>query len=175
MTDSTEAGLQGSREIAGALAFVGIICVLYPLADLILNNWPLFPGEAGWRYQVVGFMSQLLVTPLIGVVFLMISALLTRSAGVLKAGGWVSLLAAVVVLGATLVFVMDARELRGLIGEGDQSIYNLSSARAMVKNLISAAGFAYVGWGALRMGSSLARRGGRSSKDKDKTPGLFGT
>ena len=77
MADHPKIVEQGSRVFARALAFVGVICIAYPLADLILNSWPLLPGELAWRYQFVGMLSQLLITPLIGVAFL-------AGAGILK-------------------------------------------------------------------------------------------
>jgi ABC-type antimicrobial peptide transport system permease subunit len=89
---------QGSRAFAGALAFVGIVCIAYPCADLLLNHWPIQVGDIAWRFQFVGMMSQLLITPLIGVAFLAGAGILNQGGPFLKLGGFVSLVTGLLVL-----------------------------------------------------------------------------
>lgn len=165
MTDISRSSEQGSRAFAGALAFVGLVCVAYPFADLILNNWPIRPGDITWRYQFVGLMSQMLVTPLIGVVFLTGGGILGRRALLLKLGGWLSIAGSALILLLTVSFVLDASELRAVVAEGERSVFNLSSLRAIVKNVITSGGFAYVGVGALRAARRVSARDRAAAKD----------
>jgi len=156
---------QGPRAFAGALAFVGIICVAYPLADLLLNNWPLQPGDLSWRYQLVGMLSQLLITPLIGVAFLAGSGLLNQGSGFLKWGGVVSLVTGLIVLLLTVSFILDGLQLKNLIEADEVYVFQRSTIRAVVKNIISAAGFLYVGYGAWKAGTAMRAGAGASDGD----------
>ena len=160
---------QGSRAFAGALAFVGIICIAYPLADLLLNNWPLLPGDVTWRYQLVGMLSQLLITPLIGVAFLAGAGILRQGGPFLKLGGVVSLATGIVVVLLTLSFILDGLQLKNLIQGDEVYVFQRSTIRAVVKNIISAAGFLYVGYGAWKAGVEMRVRRSRSGAGK---PGL---
>jgi len=170
LSDAAKDIEQGSRAFAGALAFVGIICIAYPLADLLLNNWPLQPGDLAWRYQLVGMLSQLLITPLIGVAFLAGSGLLKQGGGYLRWGGIVSFGTGAIVLLLTLVFILDGLQLKNLIEVDEVYVFQRSTIRAVAKNVISSAGFLYVGYGAWKAGREMSARGVDPGKDKNANP-----
>jgi len=149
---------QGSRAFAGALAFVGAVCIAYPLADLLLNSWPVQVGDIAWRFQFVGMMSQLLITPLIGVAFLAGAGILNQGRPFLRWGGLVSLITGVLVLVLTVSLVLDGVQLQTLVGADEVPIFRLSLIRAVLKNLITGAGFLYVGYGALKAGAEMGRK-----------------
>lgn len=155
MTEAPRATEQGSRAFAGALAFVGIICIAYPLADLVLNTWPLVPSDLAWRYQFVGLMSQLLITPLIGVAFLAGAGILHQGGPFLRMGGVLSLVTGGLVVLLTVVFFLDGLQLRSMIGPDELSVFQLSTLRAVVKNVITALGFLYVGYGAVKASAAM--------------------
>lgn len=149
---------QGSRAFAGALAFVGIVCIAYPFADLLLNNWPIQVGDIAWRFQFVGMMSQLLITPLIGVAFLAGAGILNQGGPFLKLGGFVSLVTGLLVLLLTVSFILDGLQLRNLVAADEIPIFQMSMIRALLKNLITGVGFIYVGYGAIKAGSEMRRK-----------------
>ena len=140
--------LRRSR-ITGAVYFVGFLCLLFPLVDLVTNVWPLRVGDVQWRYGAVGLGSGFLLTPLLGLALIAALATIQSNAFALRVAGVVGLLAAVVLGAVTLLFVLDALQVRVGIQAPDRAFFRTAVLRAFGKNLLGAIAFGALGIGAI--------------------------
>lgn len=162
-TDEVERGLQA---FAWALAFVGALTVVYPLADLLLTNTPWAFGQVEWRYQVVGRMSQMIITPMLGMALIVAAAIVAKNSVSARLAGWLSLAISAGLLVLTALFVAESGQARAAVPAEAQQIFRIGGLRAIVKNVLSSAGFAVLGWAALRNATVLARG---PSREKDRS------
>ena len=158
MSDRHGPSRQGLRDYAGALVFVGAVCVIYPLADLLLNNWPVRAGEMAWRYQFVGMLSQSAITPLIGFAMMGLGATFGRMATTLRLLGWGAYAATLLIVLLTGAFLLDARELQAAVSAQERPVFRLASLRAVLKNLVTLSGFGFLGFAALRAANTTMER-----------------
>lgn len=164
---------KGSHGIVGALLLVGAVCIGYPALDLVLNNLPLAPTQPGWRYQVGGMVSQLMVTPFIGIALVLLGGWRGRMPRLLRTTAVVCFLAAVLLVVLTVVFFQDAQGLANVVPAEDQRPFRLATGRALAKNVISSGVLATLGVLALRAGGGAADRE-RNDRSTDRE-GLYGT
>lgn len=156
--------LRRSR-ITGAVYFVGLLCLLFPLVDLVTNVWPLRPSDVQWRYGAVGLGSGFLLTPLLGLALISLLATIQAKAGILRTAGVVGIAAAVVLLSVTLLFVLDALQVRVGVQEQEQWFFRTAVIRAFGKNLLGSVAFGALGIGAFKS----ARRAKEARKEKEET------
>lgn len=164
---------KGSHGIVGALLLVGAVCIAYPALDLLLNNLPLAPTQPGWRYQVGGMVSQLMVTPFLGLALILLGAWRGRHPRLLRSVAVLCFLATLALAALTVVFYMDAQGLASVIPPDDQRPFRLATGRAMAKNIISSGVLAALGVLALRAaGGAVDRQRNDRANDRDA---LYGT
>lgn len=140
---------RGLRAFAWALAFVGGLIVVFSLADLIVTNMPFDPGRIEWRYQIIGRLSQMVITVIFGLTFILGAAVIARRSAGARAVGVFAYLAAVALLALTVLFVAESSEASAMVPETAQSIFRLGGVRAIVKNVLAAGGLAVLGWAAM--------------------------
>jgi hypothetical protein len=98
------------------------------------------------------------------VAFLAGAGILNQGRPFLKLGGFVFLVTGLLVLFLTVSFILDGLQLRNLVAEEEILIFQMSMVRAVLKNLITGAGFLYVGYGAIKAGAGMGDKGSRSRK-----------
>jgi hypothetical protein len=160
----SDAGARGPGSLTGPLYFIAFLLILIPIVDFAPNVWPPRPGEVGWRYGTVGLFANYLMTPVLGFALAMLIAVWAKHATLLRVSGWVVIVAAICLLGATLLFVLDAVQVRASVEAERQTLVVVGSGRAIFKNLVIAGGLMWLGLASLSVGVGLRERGGKSPK-----------
>ncbi len=97
-----------------ALIAVGALMTGISLLDFVSNIYPFSPGTIEWRYGAVGILSGFTVTPLLGVVLMMIGATwLDRMTLVRVVAGVTIVLAALAAI-SLVMFLLDGIQVRRL-------------------------------------------------------------
>ncbi|HEU4630218.1 MAG TPA: hypothetical protein VFS08_10780 [Gemmatimonadaceae bacterium] len=139
-----------ARSIAAPLYFVGALLIVLPTVDLLLNVWPLQPGDFRWRFGVVGLLASYLLTPLLGVAVLAATSALLPSMVARRVVAWVNLAGAALLVAATALFCLDLLQLRPALRPEAVASFDVANARAMLKLLLGAVALAWLGIAGLR-------------------------
>lgn len=135
---------------AYALAFV---LVLFPILDLCVQIWPLFPAQAQWRFGSIGIASRTMITPFLGLLMFYGVAHEVGHRRLLWLFTLVSALLVVLILALLGLFVVDAIEVRALVNADAARRFDLTTGVAAIKlgcGLLVAFVFAIVGRRAAR-------------------------
>jgi MFS family permease len=117
---------------------LGVFLLLMPLIDTLVSAWPPRPGVIGWRFGAVGLYSNAFLTPLVGVILLLVLAKAMEHRKVIRLLSILTAIAAVFVLGALAVFILDALQMRAAVRAEAKTTFDRASALAMVKYLVTA-------------------------------------
>lgn len=142
--------LRGPAIFAGPLYFVAALLIVIPLLDFIPNVWPPHFGEVSWRYGTVGLFANYTMTPVLGFVVLAVTAAGMNHQLLLRVSGWLLIVIAVLLLVVTLLFVLDAFQVRAGAPPENQILVVVGSGRAVIKNLLVVAGITWLGIASLR-------------------------
>jgi hypothetical protein len=134
---------QTSRDRLRFLAWpgysVGVILVLFPLADALLSISPMQFGEAQWRFGAAGQMSRALMTPLLGLLIILGLGLLLNHKWVQRGLAVMAGAAAPTVLAIAVIFALDALQIRARIPPETKLGFDITTGIAFAKYLIGAA------------------------------------
>lgn len=140
-------------KMVGPVYIAGILFVILPIVDLVTNVIPLQPGDVAWRYGAVGLSSGFLLTPLLGMLVLALGAAYAEHALVLRILAGLGIAGAVVLIGVSVLFTLDALQLRGAVTPAESARFDIGAVKAVGKNVVGAVA---LGW--LGRGSWLAAR-----------------
>ena len=151
-----EGPASGLAVFSAAVYIIGALFIVVPVFDLLLNLWPMSPGNLGWRYGAVGLFANFLHTPLLGALIVTLFAAVVRDRRLLLAFAiaWGVTAAALGI--ALAVFSLDALQMRSTVLPESLLIYHTSVARAVGKHLTGAIAFGLLGRAAWRAGRALA-------------------
>lgn len=141
--------------VAALYAFA-IVLVASPLVDLLSTAWPLRFGDLSWRYGFLGLGAGYLHTPMIGVVLAAAVAYWQDHAGVLRALGVASLLAAAALLPVLVFWPLDVQRVSALRAEEVRRGVAIGGVIQEFKYLGASVVLGCLGLGAL--GTARARR-----------------
>ena len=161
---------QGSQNLERAAApvyFLAFLFLALPLMDYILNVWPLQVDKVNWRYGAFGLAGGFLLTPLLGLVMLMVTALWFEHRRALLMTGIVSAITALGLALLSVSFVLDSLQMRSGVPEGQTGIFDAGALKALVKDVT---GILSAGWVAL--GSFRGRAGVGSTNRRGATAPL---
>ena len=152
------------------LALPGYVVVafmlLMPVVDVVAISLPLEPGDLQWRFGFLGTMTRFLETPAMGLLLLTVMAAMLEHRALLRAVSVVCILGAVVMLGISAIFALDALQVRNDFVPQVQLPFDRVIAVGMLKILLWTAILAGFGW--LSLGLSrprhVAREGDRTSE-----------
>jgi hypothetical protein len=143
--------LDPDEALAGPLYFIAGLLVLMPTLDFVTSIGPAYFASAQWRFAAIGLLSGHTLVPLLGL------ALALGVAGVLKHGTVQRILVALCLLLAvffvvvSIDFVLDVMEVRATMPAEGRAAFETASIRALVKHILAAVAFWYLGWRARRM------------------------
>jgi hypothetical protein len=141
---------RGPARFAGPLYFLAFLLIVIPILDFAPNVWPFEFGAVSWRYGTVGLFANYTMTPVLGFVVLVCTAAWMEEMLLLRITGWGLLLWAVLLLGTTLLFVLDALQIRATVPPEQRIVMEVGSVRAVVKNVLVGAGVIWLAVAALR-------------------------
>ncbi len=122
-----------NRPLIAAVYAVAAFMILVPLIEVTLSVWPLRFNQTAWRFGTFGLISQSIMTPLLGIVLLVASAVLLDHRRTLHMSAvFVSLIALLLVAGLPL-FALDAIQMRVQVRAEALRAFHFSSTMAAVK------------------------------------------
>jgi hypothetical protein len=145
---------------------VTALLLLIPILDSLLGVWPLRLGQVTWRFGAVGMFSRALMTPLLGLLVGLVTAIymghrrVTRFLALLGWAGAALSLAAVGILG------FDALQTRGQVQAEALAAFDTAAVVAVAKYLAGAVVAFLLGRGGWRAG----RRSARPARPGDGDP-----
>jgi hypothetical protein len=154
-----DASLIGApQRLTAALYLAAAVVLLTAVADAVSNAWPFALGTAQWRYGAIGLASNFLLTALLGVIIAVGTAAWRGHAVVLRLGGPVLVVVALLLVAAALAFTLDAVTLYRQVPDDDMRQFRIGAIKAVGKYLTTAAVLAVTGLGAWRSAPGERRR-----------------
>jgi hypothetical protein len=135
--------------IAAPAYFVASLLILFPLLDTVLSIWPLQMGEVSWRFGAVGLFSRAVMTPLLGLLLAFAVAVLLEHRLMTRAIAVVGGLTALAIAGVSILFVLDALQMRAQVRPEAKTAFDVASAVALGKyglGFLLLGVFAVSGW-----------------------------
>lgn len=148
---------QGRRILQG-LYPVALLLILSPLIDLATAVWPIRPSEVSWRFGTFGLITGALVTPILGLVLLQSAAALLEHLTALRVASMLNLVAALLLVFGTALFLLDAVQLRGTVVETAQRSYDLAASKAVVTALLEIVVLGWIGLAGIRAARAEGKR-----------------
>ncbi len=126
------------RYVTAPAYAVGVLFVVMPLVDTFAQVWPPAPGNPSWRYGTVGIGANYLISMLFGMLLLAAVASLQSHRRTLLLLVWLDVVAAVVALGATVSFILDALQVRAGVPRDNATalrMFDIGAEKAVFKYL----------------------------------------
>jgi hypothetical protein len=146
---------------------VAALLVLIPVADTVLALTPLHPGAVAWRFGALGMGSQAVMTPLLGGLLALVTAAILGHRRGVRALQVLAVLAAVLLLAASVLFVLDAAQTRASIRATAKGVFDKASVVALVKYFIGVATSVAFALAGQRV---IGRMGAHAASDSDTPP-----
>lgn len=144
---------------------VAALLIAIPMADTVLAVLPLRPGEVAWRFGALGLGSQAVMTPLLGGLLALVTAAVFEHRRGVRTLQILAVLAAVLLLAASVLFVLDAAQTRASIRATAKGVFDKASVVALVKYFVGVAvsvAFALAGQ------RVIGRMGAHAASDSDQ-------
>lgn len=142
-----------------AAYFVALLLIVNPIVDVTIAALPFLPGEMTWRFAAIGIFAEAVMTPLLGVLFILLIATYLGHRSVVRAVGWLCAVGFVAFLGVIGLFAVEAMAMRELVTEEAQAAFGIASVAALVKHITGAIGTGLLAVGAFRESARLAVTG----------------
>jgi hypothetical protein len=146
--------VQNAWEVLGApLYLFAALLAAVPCIDFVQSIGVPQVGNVQWRFATVGLLSSVLLTPMLGLVIAMVTALVRSDVVPLRALALLSALSAAVLFVLLAGFVLDVLQLRGSIPEAGRAGFRTASIKAVVKHMSAVMVLAFLGLRAWRISS----------------------
>ena len=126
------------------------LAILFPLAELLTSLWPAHFESATWRFGAAGLLSNYVMGASIELFLLVLLALFTNSRRGLLVIGTICAIIAVLLLGGSVMFVLDAVQTRTKVTPVALRRFDVASAGALAKMLLFAFANGMLARGAFR-------------------------
>lgn len=146
------------RRVAPALYLIAGLLLLIPTADFFSSIAPYHFGEPKWRFASVALFAGFLLTPLLGIALVLLTAALLQHGRVLRVTSWACLLVALVLLGSAVLLALDTIQVRAAADPQLKLALALSGVRAVLKNLLVGSALLVAFWGGRLAARSLDTR-----------------
>lgn len=154
---------------AGPLAapayIIAAIMLLMPLADAAAAIGTFSPTAYRWRFGAMGILSANIITPLFALLLALTVAWLQHHRWVIRILMVGTLAASVLLLGASVLFVLDGLQLRAEVPDEARSGFMLAAGKALFAQILLLAGILSV-FVASRRASRGLGTAARASRDR---------
>lgn len=137
-----------------ALIAIAALIIFDQIGQLAVTIFPLRFHTLQWRFgaygQAIGFISSLLVADLI----LLVAATALEARGVLRGLGVLHAVLGVALLAVTLVFTLDAVQIRGMVKPELKGSVDFSAFRAAIIGVLTTALLLWMARQAWRLGAA---------------------
>lgn len=154
-----------NRPLITVVYTVAALMIVVPLLEVVLSVWPLRYGQTSWRFGSIGLMSQALMTPLLGMVLLVGTAVALGHRRTLLAISVFTLLIALILLVIVPTFALDAIQMRAQVRPTAHRAFDFSALLASIKLSLTLAITLLVAVGAWKAQRQMARRTPGSEAD----------
>ena len=141
---------------AGPVYFLAFLFLALPLMDFVMNVWPLQLDKVNWRYGAFGLAGGFLLTPLLGLVMLMVASILFENRRVLSITAVLGTIVALGLILLSMAFILDSLQMRSAVPVSQKRIFDAGVLKALVKDVTGAICAAWVAFGSFRSLSVLA-------------------
>jgi hypothetical protein len=114
---------------------IGASLTLIPLFDAVMSAMPLRPGDVGWRFGFEGLMSRAIMTPMLGLLIVLVCATAFEHRRVVRVVAILAAVAAASSLILIVFFALDALTLRRQVRPDTLRAFDLASLGAVAKYL----------------------------------------
>lgn len=131
--------------------------IILPLVDTLVGVWPIRLSEVSWRFGVAGLYAQVLSSVMLGLTLILVVSLIAESRVVSKALAATAGVAALAMAVASVMFVLDAMQMRAQVNPQALRGFDMASALALFKYGLAAtvaSVLAFAGW---RAGQASSR------------------
>jgi hypothetical protein len=125
-----------ARRLAPCLYLVAFILIVLPLFDAAMSTVPFRPGNVQWRFGAIGLLSSTLLTPGLGSLLAVVTAVTLQHVLVQRILAILSWVAAAAVLALLVLFTLDALQTRPMVRPEMRMAYIVASTTAAGKLLL---------------------------------------
>jgi hypothetical protein len=125
-----------ARRLAPCLYLVAFILIVVPLFDATMSTAPFRPGNVQWRFGAVGLLSSTLLTPGLGFLLAVVTAVTLQHVLMQRILAILSWVAVAAVLALLVLFTLDALQTRPMVRPEMRTAYIVASATAAGKLLL---------------------------------------
>ena len=120
-----------------AAYLLGVLLVVLPLVDLTTTVWPLRFSDARWRFGVVGTMSSVLLVPLVGLLLIMATAVLSDHRRVQRVVGGICIVLAIGLAAVEVLFILDIFQTLASVKPQFQHTIRVAAGTAFMKHVLT--------------------------------------
>jgi hypothetical protein len=139
-----------ARSLGVAVYAVGILIMLISAGDFISNVWPWRVGAVDWRYGAIGILSTYLVTPIVGLLLVTITAALLEHTAFLRTLAVACVVMSMILTVAVIAFLLDSLQVRQGVQPTSKWFTTVSFMIAAVKHFLAIGTLAILGRSAWR-------------------------
>jgi hypothetical protein len=125
-----------ARRLAPCLYLLAVILIVVPLFDAASTTLPFRPGNVQWRFGAVGLFSNTLLTPGLGYLLAVVTAVMLQHVRTQRALAILSWVAIVALAGLLVMFTLDALQTRSLVRPEQRVAFNFACITAACKMLL---------------------------------------
>jgi hypothetical protein len=140
----------------GPIYFLAFLFLALPFMDFIMNVWPLQLDKVNWRYGAFGLAGGFLLTPLLGLVMLLVTAILYDNRRTLTVTAVISSIVALALILLSMAFVLDSLQMRSGVPVDQKRVFDAGVLKALVKDATGAICAAWVAFAAMRSRSGVS-------------------
>ena len=157
------------------LYIAAVILIAIPTVQVVSQLWPLQLVSIQWRFGAANAFSAILMLPFMGVALLLVLARATESRGLSRVIGAISGLMAVGLAASTVLFILDALQLKTIVQSRMLDQFTSTMYRVAILSFIFFIVFGIVALSAFSLPKSakVAQVKGAANKKADDGVGLI--
>jgi uncharacterized membrane protein YjfL (UPF0719 family) len=152
--------LDPEEALAGPLYLVAALLVVVPLVDYVLSVPPAELDSVQWRFSALGLLSGHVLMPILGLAVAFVTSAVLKHHTLQRWMVFACLTIAMLLLVLSVVFLNDVMQLRTPVPNDGRAAFTSAWQRAVIKLVLSAWGFGYLGWRARKMIPAASRHRG---------------
>jgi hypothetical protein len=152
------------RSIGWCLHALGTLLIFAPLIDLVGGLWFVEAEGVPWRFGASGLLSGAMVLPALGFGLLILATALLEQLTLRRVLSVLALLLFLAIIGLTVLFGLDALQVRAGIVQAEKPRFDLATMKAMATFGFEALVFLTLAFHGRRLGRvAVPARGARRS------------
>jgi hypothetical protein len=126
------------KQVRTAGYVILFLSALFPLVELAASLWPTRFDSATWRFGAAGLVSNFVMGATIELFLLVVLAMFSNHRRMLLALATISVILAVILLGGSVMFLLDAVQTRSKVTPAALHRFDVAAAGALAKMILFA-------------------------------------